>query len=270
MLACVCIKVGRKSGGTGVGLCCLSKRLECLGGTCGVRNRHDGHGGCCFWFAFPHEAACESFKSDTTESMLSCISTSKNGLHDCEGKPRSISPASFKSESETSISQKSSTCHHNASSSPKFVASNPIRVLLVDDSPLIRKATSRALTNEGFEVSVAQHGEDCLSVLESSKTHDALDDCEAFAYDLVIMDLQMPVMGGLEATKRIRALEKEMHNNNIFRNVVIIGFSAGAAHDVRADCILCGMDGFIEKPLRVKDLQTYIQSFDHGLGDCKV
>ena len=253
---------------------CLSKRLDSLGGTCGVRNRHDGHGGCCFWFAFPHKAARESFTSDTTESMLSCSSTSLNGLHDCEGKPRSISHYFMSESSEASAIQKSSAQHHHntcsASSSPKFVASNPIRVLLVDDSPLIRKATSKALTNEGYEVSVAQHGEDCLSVLESSKTHDALDDCEAFAYDLVIMDLQMPVMGGLEATKRIRALEKEMHNNNIFRNVVIIGFSAGAAHDVRADCILCGMDGFIEKPLRVKDLQTYIQSFDHGLGDCKV
>jgi CheY-like chemotaxis protein len=82
-----------------------------------------------------------------------------------------------------------------------------------------------------------------------------------FAFDLILMDLQMPVMDGLEASQRIRVLESNRLSmlpsdadisllSN--RSIMIIGLSANSESEAREDCMQSGMDGFIEKPLTMK------------------
>jgi protein-histidine pros-kinase len=140
--------------------------------------------------------------------------------------------------------------------------------LLVDGSPLIRKATSRSLIREGHHVEVAQHGADCLKVLAAADIES--DSGLEYGFDLILMDLQMPVMDGIEATNRIRALEKqEMAANRASgrgnsRRIVIIGVTANAEVEAREDCIEAGMDGFMEKPLKVLDLLDCIETITAG------
>jgi CheY-like chemotaxis protein len=137
--------------------------------------------------------------------------------------------------------------------------SHLLRILLVDDSVMIRKTISRALISEGHDVEVAQHGADCLKMLEASST----------PFDLILMDLQMPVMDGIEATKRIRSMEKlavivpeDVEGMSALpppspRRIKIIGISANTVGEARDDCMACGMDGFIEKPLKMTTLKEY-------------
>merc|ERR1719487_397856 len=114
-------------------------------------------------------------------------------------------------------------------------ASPSIAILLVDDSPIIRKSVSRALMNNGCTVELAENGEIGLNMTKAKK------------YDLVLMDIQMPVMDGLEATKALRQYEIAMNIgcHDIQR---IVGISAYHGDEMRACCTECGMQGFIEKP----------------------
>jgi CheY-like chemotaxis protein len=152
-----------------------------------------------------------------------------------------------------------------------------LRILLVDDSALIRKATSRSLTNEGYSVEVARQGAECLKMLEASR---ATCMSGGYGFDVVLMDMQMPVMDGLEATRRIRALEQADTDavvtegddkasgdsggggggSTVSRHIKIIGVSAHTEGEARAECADCGMDSFIEKPLQMKHLRRCLLS----------
>jgi CheY-like chemotaxis protein len=150
-----------------------------------------------------------------------------------------------------------------------------LRILLVDDSALIRKATSRSLINEGYSVEVARQGAECLKMLEASR---ATCKSGGYGFDVVLMDMQMPVMDGLEATRRIRALEQAEEErchggsrgggsgggggSGVSRHITIIGVSAHTEGEARAECADCGMDSFIEKPLQMKHLRRCLLSMN--------
>ena len=162
--------------------------------------------------------------------------------------------------------------------------SRQLNILLVDDSILIQKATSRSLIKAGHQVEVAQHGAECLKILESSQLAPSV-----YAFDLILMDLQMPVMDGFETTRRIRALEHAqaqaqaqthaLSSRNDSDNsggccvacpptptpphILIIGVTANTEGEARSDCMECGMDGFLEKPLRMNTLQDYLSNELH-------
>jgi CheY-like chemotaxis protein len=115
--------------------------------------------------------------------------------------------------------------------------------LVVDDSVVIVKATKRMLMKAGYIVEVADNGAIGLEMMKSK------------VYSIVIMDLQMPVMDGLESTRRIRVYEGETEfqasgNHRQF----IIGASANGTDDVMRDALESGMDVFVEKPFSVSIL----------------
>jgi len=113
---------------------------------------------------------------------------------------------------------------------------NSLRILVAEDNEINRRLVARLLEKQGHDVSYAGNGEEVLAALERQR------------FDLILMDVQMPEMDGLEATSIIR--EKEQIGG------IHIPILAMTAHTLKGDrdrCLAAGMDGFISKPLRRKD-----------------
>jgi len=105
-----------------------------------------------------------------------------------------------------------------------------VRVLLVEDTPLNQQVASEFLRNAKLDVTLADNGQAALELLEHN------------TFDVILMDIQMPVMDGLEATKIIRENPKVSH-------LPIIAMSAGVTLDEQEKCQSVGMSDFIPKPI---------------------
>jgi len=116
----------------------------------------------------------------------------------------------------------------------------PLRILLAEDNPVNRKIAVGILEKRGHSVAVAENGKAALAALETQGEH---------PYDLVLMDVQMPEMDGIEATARIREKEK-----GTGVHVPIIALTAHAMKGDREACIDAGMDGYVSKPLKANEL----------------
>jgi PAS domain S-box-containing protein len=122
----------------------------------------------------------------------------------------------------------------------KRAASRPLRVLLAEDNPVNQEVAVQLLERRGHSVIVAENGRQALTALERHK------------FDLVLMDVQMPEMGGLEATQLIREKEKSTGEH-----LPIVAMTAHAMSGDRERCIASGMDGYLAKPIDPKSfLQT--------------
>lgn len=122
----------------------------------------------------------------------------------------------------------------------------PIRVLLVEDNDLNQKIVSQMLVKYGFEVTVANNGLECLRVLQ--ETH----------FDVILMDMQMPVMDGYEATRMIRQYEELQH-------LPIIAMTAHAMTGDREKCLANGCTSYIAKPFKAEELAGEIKKHFHGV-----
>jgi CheY-like chemotaxis protein len=154
-----------------------------------------------------------------------------------------------------------------ASPAPPLIGAGarPMHILLVDDSESILKVTSMLLTRLGHSVDRAENGVVALNKLAQSVLPGAR------AYDVVVMDLQMPVLDGLEATKRLREIEdehlqaaedaapagtegKHSEGDSGPKRQVVIGLSANGDEDTMAAAYTAGVDCFIEKPFTIQKL----------------
>ncbi|MFA7415709.1 MAG: response regulator, partial [Rhizobium sp.] len=109
------------------------------------------------------------------------------------------------------------------------------RILLVEDNELNQEVATELLRNVGFIVDVAENGQV------------ALDKVRVAEYDIVLMDMQMPVMDGVTATQEIR---KEMR----FKDLPVVAMTANAMQDDRDRCMAAGMDDHVAKPIEPEDL----------------
>ena len=96
------------------------------------------------------------------------------------------------------------------------------------------------LTEYGFIVDTAENGAEALEKVSTSKPD---------TYDLVLMDVQMPIMNGYEATKRIRKLK-----DPVIANISILAMTANAFDEDRKKALESGMDGFLSKPIVIEEL----------------
>lgn len=119
-----------------------------------------------------------------------------------------------------------------------------IKLLLVEDNVLNQKLINLTLSKYGFEIEVANNGKEALDKLKDNH------------YDIILMDLMMPVMDGLETTRLIREQEKETGSRNI-----IIGLTANTYDADRDKCLKGGMDEYMTKPFDIKQFGQIISSF---------
>ena len=119
-------------------------------------------------------------------------------------------------------------------------------ILLVEDNELNREIAMEILNEYGFLVDTAENGAVAVEKMKKSSPGD---------YDLVLMDVQMPVMNGYEATKQIRALD-----NPALAEITILAMTANAFDEDRKKALECGMDGFLSKPIVIEELITTLQN----------
>jgi len=117
-------------------------------------------------------------------------------------------------------------------------ARHPLRILLAEDNPVNRKLALRLLERLGYRADVATNGLEAIAAIEGSR------------YDLVLMDVQMPELDGLEATRRIR------HRWPGMAGPRIVAMTANAMDGDREACIAAGMDDYISKPIAPEMLQA--------------
>ncbi len=117
----------------------------------------------------------------------------------------------------------------------------PLSILLAEDDAVNQQVIQQMLAFMGYRAEVAANG---LEVLEALNRR---------SYDLVLMDVHMPEMDGLEATRRIRELE-------LAAAPQIFAMTADALLSDREKCLAAGMDGYVSKPMRIEELQAAIES----------
>ena len=119
------------------------------------------------------------------------------------------------------------------------------RILLVEDNELNSEIAVEILKEYGFLVDTAENGAEAVEKIKNSIPGD---------YDLVLMDVQMPVMNGYEATKQIRAL-----TDPALSGITILAMTANAFDEDRKKVLECGMDGFLSKPIIIEELIDTLQ-----------
>src|SRR4029079_14687665 len=111
-------------------------------------------------------------------------------------------------------------------------AGTPLRILVVEDNIVNQKVAVGLLSKRGHDVTVVGDGREAVKA------------CGGARFDLILMDVQMPEMGGLEATAAIRAREIETGERT-----TIVAMTAHAMTGDRERCLAAGMDGYISKPI---------------------
>lgn len=120
------------------------------------------------------------------------------------------------------------------------------RILLVEDNELNSEIAVALLSEYGFRVDTAEDGAEAVEKVKNSRPGD---------YDLVLMDVQMPVMNGYEATEQIRSLD-----DPALAGITILAMTANAFDEDRKKALACGMDGFLSKPIVIEELISTLQN----------
>ncbi|MDO5144045.1 MAG: response regulator [bacterium] len=120
------------------------------------------------------------------------------------------------------------------------------RLLLVEDNELNREIALEILSEYGCAIEIAENGVEAVERIAASKPGD---------FDLILMDIQMPIMDGLEATRRIRALD-----HPALAHVPIFAMTANAFNEDRQAALDSGMNGFLSKPIDIGELVRAMQT----------
>jgi len=118
----------------------------------------------------------------------------------------------------------------------------PLKVLLAEDNLINQKLAVRILEKQGWKATVANNGREAVEWIEKN------------GFDFVLMDVQMPEMDGLEATKEIREKEKITG-----KHIPIVALTAHAFREDEKKCLSAGMDGYTTKPIKIQELFKIIE-----------
>jgi len=122
-----------------------------------------------------------------------------------------------------------------------FAAKYPMSILIAEDNLINQKLASHILTKLGYQVDIANNGREAVDAVMAKK------------YDVILMDVQMPEMDGLEATRFIRS--------NVKLQPIIIATTANAMSDDRQICLNAGMDDYLAKPMKLQDIMGVLEKW---------
>jgi PAS domain S-box-containing protein len=125
-----------------------------------------------------------------------------------------------------------------------------LRVLVAEDNPVNRKLVTTLLKKRGHAVKAVENGREAVTAVASHS---------GAPFDVVLMDLQMPEMGGLEAAREIR--NQEIHGAG---RLPLVALTAHAMQGDRARCLEAGMDGYLSKPIDVDELIAAVERYGGG------
>jgi CheY-like chemotaxis protein len=124
-----------------------------------------------------------------------------------------------------------------------FVGGPSLRVLLAEDNPVNQIVATNQLRKLGCQIELACNGREALAAWQRG------------AHDIIFMDCQMPEMDGLEATRKIRALERERS----LAPIRIVAMTAAAMQGDRESCLRAGMDDYISKPVKLEEIKKLLR-----------
>ncbi len=131
---------------------------------------------------------------------------------------------------------------------PKLSARLPLRVLLCDDNLINQKVATRLLGQMGYTAKVAGNGLEALQAIDQNP------------YDLVFMDLMMPEMDGLEATRQIRIRQQNRAAHPNYKSpIIVVAMTASAMPGDKEKCLEAGMDDYLSKPVRPEEVRAVIE-----------
>ena len=117
----------------------------------------------------------------------------------------------------------------------------PLKILLAEDDKINQKLAIHLLGLMGYEIELAKNGELAIQMAQTNN------------YDLILMDIQMPITDGYEATKAIR-------NFSNIKQPHIVAMTANVFEEAQQKCLRAGMNGFLKKPINVTDLENILFS----------
>jgi CheY-like chemotaxis protein len=201
-------------------------------------------------------------KADATLSGATILMLSSDDLAGDSARCRELGIALYLkkpiAQAELQEAMKTALCHSGSesSSSPPHpqattpVSRKPLRILLAEDTLVNQTLTVRLLEKQGHAVQVVGDGQAALQALSQ------------YPFDLVLMDVQMPVMDGLEATAAIRQEEKCSGGH-----IPIIAMTAHAMQGDRERFLAAGTDGYVAKPMKAAELSAAIDRLLMGVAD---
>jgi CheY-like chemotaxis protein len=200
----------RRFGGTGLGLAISKRLVEGMGGVIGVDST-EGKGSK-FWFELPLEPVVDQLAEPIGIPQKELITQA----NPAEGSDRS---PEINVQAPSPITNKLAT------------ASASKTVLLVEDNKINQKLAMALLAKLGYTIDLAENGLEAVSAAKMKQ------------YSIILMDMQMPVMGGIEATQQIRSVD----GPNI--HTPIIALTANAMESDNKACLAAGMNDFLTKPI---------------------
>jgi signal transduction histidine kinase/HPt (histidine-containing phosphotransfer) domain-containing protein len=125
----------------------------------------------------------------------------------------------------------------------------PLHLLVVDDNAINTKVAARILHQLGYQPEVATNGLEAVKLIEKQP------------FDLVFMDVMMPEMDGFEATRHIRKIQTDGQHGHLRPQITIVAMTAHAMPGDREKCLAAGMDDYLAKPIRPKEVRDMIEKW---------
>lgn len=242
----------RKHTGTGLGLAISRKMVEMMGGNIGLESREGG--GSTFYFRIPFKTG-----KDLGDQGA------RGGVEEVPPPPLDKAGGRGKKGLEVPVHKPGSRLDGDdrvggppvtpGPGEPYHDSQDALEILLVEDKPMNLRLATVLLEKRGWKVTPAFNGLEALELMKKR------------TFSVVLMDIQMPVMDGLEAVARIRAGEKETGGH-----IPVIAMTAHALKGDQEKFLAAGMDGYISKPFEVQELYAAVEraaGMDRGAGKDK-